>query len=198
MDPDEDRLLLEKTAAGDARAFDAFVRRWEGPLFRFLRRTTGSDSLAEDARQVTLLRVYRHASSFRGGSVPAWLFRAAYRAASSLARRDARRDAPLDAALELHDAAPSPPANASAVEERDALARSLARLAPEDRALLWLRVGEGLTLDETSRALDVAPSTLRYRFERAIERLRRDLAPVAEPRRGAPARLEQGAIDGLS
>ena len=206
MDPDEDRLLLERTASGDARAFEAFVRRWEGPLYRFLRRVTGSDALAEDARQVTLLRAYHHAPRFRGGSVAVWLFRTAFRSARNLARGAERgRAVGLDAAAHVRDAGPSPAACAVAAEQGDALARSLARLEPDDRALLWLRVAEGLSLDESARVLRAPASTLRYRFERALARLRREIAEPARHASAAPllgARLPddplpEGVSDGV-
>ena len=51
---DQDRTLLEATARGDRRSFELLARRFEGPLYRFLLRATGSAALAEEARQLTL------------------------------------------------------------------------------------------------------------------------------------------------
>jgi RNA polymerase sigma-70 factor, ECF subfamily len=177
MEAADDRALLARTASGDARAFETFVRRWEGPLFRFLRRTTGSETLAEEARQLTFIRVYTRAGQHRGGSVPVWLFRTAYRVARNADRRVARsRSAPLAHGDEIPDPAASPDARLLEAEEQAALRQSLKKLAPRDRALLWLRVGEGLSLEETARVLRAPASTLRYRFVQALARLRRELA----------------------
>ena len=85
--------LLPRIARGDREAFAAFARRWERPLFRFLLRRTGSPTTAEDARQVTLVRVFRRAGTYRGGSVAVWVFRIAHRVAIDLGRREGRRPA---------------------------------------------------------------------------------------------------------
>lgn len=176
MEAAEDRALVERTAAGDARAFEAFVRRWEGPLYRFLRRTTGSSDLAEEARHLTFVRIYTRAGRFRGGSVPVWLFRTAWRVAANL-RRDEGRAAPafLDADPNLPDRAPGPDLRLADEEERESLRASLERLPPRDRAALWLRVAEGMSLAETARVLRLPPSTLRYRIYLALRRLKREM-----------------------
>jgi len=172
----DDRNLVERTGAGDGRAFEAFVRRWEGPLFRFLRRLTGSASKADEARQATLIRVYRGAAAFRGGSVPVWLFRTAHRVARNLRREAVRPEPPPhEAVVEPSDPAPQPVEQAAGAEEQAALHAALGRLDAEDRAALWLRIGEGLSLKGTARALGVPPSTLRHRLHRALTRVRREI-----------------------
>jgi RNA polymerase sigma-70 factor (ECF subfamily) len=171
----DDRNLVERTGAGDGRAFEALVRRWEGPLLRFLRRLTGSAAGADEARQATLIRVYRGAAAFRGGSVAVWLFRTAHRVARNLRREAARTEPPREPAVEPRDPAPAPEAQAAGAEERAALHAALGRLRAEDRAALWLRIGEGLSLKETARALGVPPSTLRHRLQRALVRVRREI-----------------------
>src|SRR5262245_9663900 len=74
-----DEALLQRTAAGDDAAFEALVRRFEQPLYRFLRRVTGCPQTADDVRTWTYLRVYEKASQYRGGSARAWVFRIAWR-----------------------------------------------------------------------------------------------------------------------
>ena len=174
MEVPEDRALIERTARGDAEAFEAFVRRWEGPLYRFLLRTTGSPALAEEARQLTLVRIYTRAGGYRGGSVPVWLFRTAWSVAANL-RRDETRAA-LGALPEtVVDGALTPDRRAEEDEEKEALRLALSRLPEETRAALWLRVAEGMSLAETAGALGVPPSTLRYRLYLALRRLKREL-----------------------
>ena len=172
----DDRVLLARVATGEARAFEAFVRRWESPLYRFLVRLTGSASLAEDARQLTLVRVYTRSGSFRGGSVRAWLFRIAYTVGLNARRDEARRTVPrLDPRTGVVDAAPPPPEAAERAEDRRRVRDALERMDESDRLLLWLRVAEGLSFDEVGDVLDAPPTTLRYRFTRALARMRREL-----------------------
>jgi RNA polymerase sigma-70 factor (ECF subfamily) len=174
----EERRLLERVSEGDDVAFGLLARRLERPLYHFLLRVTGAPALAEDARQLTLVRIYTRAAGFRGGSVRTWIFRIAYRVGLNVRRDEARRRlAPLDAESPPVDAGPGPPARAERAEEHERVRCSLARLDEADRALLWLRVTEGLTFDEVAEILGAPPSTLRYRFTRALGRLRRELAP---------------------
>jgi RNA polymerase sigma-70 factor, ECF subfamily len=127
--------LLSRAAAGDRGAFEAFVRRWEGPLFRFLVRTTGSADLADEARQLTFVRVLRRADSFRGGSVSSWLFKTASRIAIDLHRSETRRTAaPLEG--DTLPAASADPADAAAAsDERARVRAALAAMDADDRAL---------------------------------------------------------------
>jgi RNA polymerase sigma factor (sigma-70 family) len=151
------------------------VRRFDAPLARFLRRVVGN-ATADDVRNATMLRAYQHAWQFRGGSAKAWLFRIGWREA--LRARSRARDlaeAPLDGALEYTDPAPRPAENAMRSEEQAHVRASFERLAPPDRALLWLCVVEAMPLEQASRVLGQPASTLRYRFARALERVRTDL-----------------------
>lgn len=180
--------LIAKAAAGDRAAFDAFVRRWERPLLGFLERTLGSAHLAEEARQVTFVRVLQRGGSFRG-STPAeastWLFRVAWNIALDLRRRERlRTTAALDDGAPLPDVAPGP-ADLAARSDDDAFVReALSRMDAEDRALLWLRVADGRTFASVGRTLGLAESTVRLRFVRALGRLRRqlDAGPAGGPR----------------
>ena len=174
-DPD-DRTLLARTAAGDDRAFEELVRRYEGPLYRFLRRVTGSAVDAEDCRQQALVRIYQGAGRFRDGEPRVWLFRLAYRVALNQQRGARRRHLEvLEGGEELCDGQAGPLATAAFQEDRTALRAALKFLSPEDQALLWLRVAEGLPLHEVARVLDRPGSTLRYRLARALQALADDL-----------------------
>ena len=173
---DVERSVLARVARGDRRAFVEFARRWERPLYRFLLQRIGSPSLAEDARQLTLVRVFGAAEGFRGGSVAVWVFRIAHRVAIDVARREARHavtDRPLPDAL--RDPAPSPQRVVESAERETLVRNALERLPADERAVVWLRVAEGLSFAEISGVTGEASSTVRYRFLRSLQRLRRHL-----------------------
>lgn len=175
MQNGDDHLLLARTALGDRDAFEVFVRRWDGPTDRFLCRVLPRD-LACEARNATFLRVFTKAGSFAGGSAKAWLFRIAWRCACNVRRAQGRiANAIEDCEQPIFDAGPSPDAAASLDEERGAVRASMGKLATTDRALLWLCVVESMPIEQAARILQIPPSTLRYRFARALERVRLDL-----------------------
>ena len=174
---DETGLLL-RTAAGDAGAFEALVRRFETPLFRFLCRVTGSPDHAEEIRSWTFLRVFKKAHQFQGGSVRAWVFRIAWRGALNLRRRESaqRAMAPLDAANGLEESDPAPDVSLGSREESERLRAVLSRMDPHTQALLWLCAAERMPVEEASRVLHRPASTLRYQLSKALERARHELA----------------------
>lgn len=176
--------LLARAAAGDRAAFEAFVRRWEGPLFRFLRRVTKDDHLADEARQRTFVRVLVRAGTFRGGAVSTWLFRTAFRIALDLLRSEGRRAAsPLDAAAEVPERSPTPFEAAASGDESSRVRKVLDRLDPDERAVVWLRAAEGMSFAEAARVLGIPESTARLRFVRGLARVRRGLGAAVEEER---------------
>jgi len=176
--------LLARAAAGDRAAFEAFVRRWETPLFRFLRRVTKDEHLADEARQRTLVRVLTRGGTFRGGAVSTWLFRTAFRIALDLLRSEGRRAAsPLAAADEAEDRRPTPYESAEFVDEAARVRAALERLDPDERAVVWLRAAEGMSFAEAARVLEIPESTARLRFVRGLARVRQGLGVVVEEER---------------
>jgi RNA polymerase sigma-70 factor (ECF subfamily) len=177
--------LIARAAAGDRDAFAAFVRRWERPLFRFLERMLNSADLAEEARQLTLLRVLERGRGFRGGSASTWLFQIAYRIGLDLRRRERYRKTEPLPADPLGPAGDDPAAAAAEGDERAFVRAALAAMEPEDRALLWLRVADERTFASVAATLEIPESTARLRLVRALGRLRRRLREPAQGNGGA-------------
>src|SRR5262249_26659652 len=63
----DDETLAERAAAGDDRAFEAIVARYQGRVFRLACRLTRGTH-APDLLQEAFLQVYRHLPSFRAES----------------------------------------------------------------------------------------------------------------------------------
>jgi RNA polymerase sigma factor (sigma-70 family) len=100
-----DETLAARAAAGDDRAFEAIVERYQGRVFRLACRLT-SDTDAPDVLQETFLQVYSHLPSFRGESqLGTWLYRIATNAGLMHCRTRTRRTAEsLEAFLPRFDA----------------------------------------------------------------------------------------------
>ena len=81
-----DETLAARAAAGDDRAFEEIVARYERRVFRLACRLT-SETDAPDVLQNTFLQVYRNLPSFRGESrFATWLYRIATNAALMIRR----------------------------------------------------------------------------------------------------------------
>src|SRR4051794_699612 len=68
-----DADMMRRWLEGDAGAFEELVRRWQGPMGRFLARLTGEPHLAADLCQEVFLRLYIKGSRYReAGAFSPW------------------------------------------------------------------------------------------------------------------------------
>jgi RNA polymerase sigma-70 factor (ECF subfamily) len=139
------------------------MERYEAPIHRFLVTMLGDPEMAADCSQDTFVRAYQQLE--RGQPVTgAWLYKVARnRALDELRRRGRRRRHEG----ELHGAVASGPGFSVMTKE------ALARLSPDDRAILSLLAVDGFSVSEIAEMLGIKPSTTSMRIARARERLRR-------------------------
>ena len=141
-------------------------------VFRFLRRMTGSPSLAEDLTQEVFLRVVRGLDSYEERSrQTSWVFRIARNVLSDRLRSQAR--APIDAPVRDAAALAQPALQALA----SALDQALLRLVDEEREAFLMREVGGLGYREIAEATGSTPDGARMRIYRARLALREALAP---------------------
>ncbi len=83
----EDGALVSEYLAGQPRAFDALVDRYQTRLLNFIYRTVGDRERSEDLVQEVFIRVHRHLARFdRGKKFSTWI----YTIASNLAKNELR------------------------------------------------------------------------------------------------------------
>jgi RNA polymerase sigma factor (sigma-70 family) len=154
------------SAPDPARLFD----RHHLSVFRFLRRMTGSPSLAEDLTQEVFLRVVRALEGYdeRSREV-SWIFRIARNVLVD--RHRARDRSPQDTSMQ--DAAVvSRPATQVLTAILD---QALARLPEEDREAFLMREVGGLGYRDIAEASGATPDAARMRIYRARLALREAL-----------------------
>lgn len=181
-----DETLAARAAAGDDRAFEEIVERYQGRVYRLACRLT-SDTDAPDVLQETFLQVYRHLRSFRGESrFGTWLYRIATNAGRMHRRARARRPAesletllPRFDAEGIHVGTPAELQVASRADElldRRFLAEKaravIAQLPDLYREAFVLRDLEEMSTADVAQALGVEPATVRQRVHRARLMLR--------------------------
>lgn len=167
-----DADLIGATARGDRAAFGVLMTRYQRPVLHLARALVRDAQLAEDVLQETFLAAFRAAATYRGDApVSAWLYGIARHTAHRALRRG-REVASDDRALER--LALSAGWGSSDVERaaasaqlRDRLAAALAELPDDDREILMLRDGLGLSGAETAGALGVGLAAMKSRLHRA-------------------------------
>ncbi|WP_308197065.1 MULTISPECIES: RNA polymerase sigma factor [Anaeromyxobacter] len=196
MPPDEsDERLMLRFRGGDARAFEALMRRHRAPVFSFLVRLTADRARAEDLCQEVFLKVVKASRTWEERArFRTWVYAIARNLAIDEARRAAfRRAEPLDAPGPTGAAAhaadgPSPDAAADAALLRPRLEAALAALPAEQREVFLLREYAGLRFAEIAEVTGTPENTVKSRMRYALEALRVELAAAGVgPDDGAPS-----------
>lgn len=161
----DDAYLVGAARDGDLDAFEALVRRHQGPVFRLALRMTGSRADAEDAAQDTFVQAWRSLHLYRGDATfRVWLARiTTNRCLDVVATRRPTSELPTEFADEAGDAG----ARAEEHERLRALTQAILALPPDARAALVLREFQGLSYAEVAGVLDVSVAAVKGRIHRA-------------------------------
>ena len=166
--------------ADDLEMFEAFYQRYRAPVFRAAFGLTGDRELAEEVLQDTFVRAYRHRANLLGDRSPLpWLNRVALNLCYSAHGRRRIAVRPMDDAMgdSLRDHGPQPAEWAEQQELCRWVRDGVAALPPKQRGVIVLYYLDGLSLLETSEALDLPLGTVKSRLHYALQALRRALAP---------------------
>ena len=140
-------------------------------LFAFLAYRTGDRALAEDLLADAFERALKSRYDRRRGSPKTWL----YAIALNVLRDHARR---ADAESRAYARAAPPtdaPDRLAAIDQRDELARAMAKLSDEEREAIALRFGAEMTVPEVAELLGERLTTVEGRVYRALRKLRDEL-----------------------
>jgi RNA polymerase sigma-70 factor (ECF subfamily) len=195
---DDDQVLLDRMRAGDERAFELLVARYDGGLRRVARTFVRTPSAVDDVVQETWLGVLRGFQKFEGrSSLRTWVFTILVNQARTRAKRDAR-SLPFSS-LETDDGpsvdpgafgadgrwASAPPrldgdpeTGLLSGELRAQLLRAVEELSDEQRAVITLRDLVGCSAPEVCELLDISDGNQRVLLHRARTRVRSALAPL--------------------
>lgn len=157
---------------GDEAAFTSIVQAHHHDMTKVTYLICGDLDVAEEAVQAAWPIVWRKLGTLREpGRLRPWLVSIAANEARQLLRRSRRRSV---VELAMADSMESRVDPAAGIDDLD-LANALARLHPDDRALLALRYVAGFDSTELARATGRSASGTRARLGRLLERLRLEL-----------------------
>jgi RNA polymerase sigma-70 factor (ECF subfamily) len=154
----------------DEETFRAFYERTAAPVWAYLARLTGDRHAADDLLQETFYRFLRAGTAHdnelhRRNSL--------YRIATNLAR-DAHRRKMLRPLVGFANdeidrmAFEHKPERANNATD---VSRAMARLKPQERAMLWLAYAEGASHPEIARALGLKPGSMKMLLFRARRKM---------------------------
>jgi len=174
--------LIHAAQRGDLQSFNRLVEIYQDAVYHTAFRILDNSDAAADAAQEAFISAYSHLSSFRGGSLKAWLLRIVTNACYDFLRARKRRPAQsLDDILQANeDREPlefvngreGPEAHAERAELNRTLQAALSRLPEDQRVVVVLADIQGLSYDEIAAATGTNLGTVKSRLYRARLRLR--------------------------
>lgn len=194
---DSDLFLVERSVAGDQKAFELLVIKYQRRIQRLIGRMVRDVDLVEDIAQETFIRAYRALAQFRGDAqFYTWLYRIAVNTAKK-ALMDMKRDPTVsensfksaddDETSMLENeltSSETPDAVLASKEIAEMVNAAMDALPEELRQAITLREIEGLSYEEISEAMNCPIGTVRSRIFRAREAISQRIKPLLENQSG--------------
>ncbi|MDB5943929.1 MAG: rpoE [Ramlibacter sp.] len=196
---DTDLMLVERTVAGDQKAFELLVIKYQRRIERLIGRMVRDVDLVEDIAQETFIRAYRALAQFRGDAqFYTWLYRIAVNTAkkalmdlkrdplvSESAMRGSGDDEDETSAVENELTSSETPETVLAAKEIAGAVNSAMEALPEElRQAVTLREIEGLSYEEIAEVMNCPIGTVRSRIFRAREAISAKVRPMLENQTG--------------
>ena len=172
VETSSDDMLVARIGEGDRLAMQTLFARHRTPVYRWLLRFVGNETLAEDLVSDVFLDVWRQASRFEGrSSVSTWLLAIARFKAISARRR--RTDAELDESVEstVADTADDPAVVLEKKNRDEVLRAALTRLSAEHKEIIDLVYYHEKSVDECAQIIGVPAGTVKTRMFYARRKL---------------------------
>jgi RNA polymerase sigma-70 factor (ECF subfamily) len=185
-----DSVLVARVQAGDKKAFDLLVLKYQQKALNLISRYVRDQHEAQDVAQEAFIKAYRALANFRGDSAfYTWFYRIVINTAKNYLVAQGRRPPRDD--IEASDAEQydgvsglknyDTPEKLVHKDEVEQMVYQAIEALPEDlRTAIMLRELEGLSYDDIAQAMDCPVGTVRSRIFRAREAVDAKIRPMLE------------------
>lgn len=157
------------------RLYDAHTQA----LFAFLLNLTRNEADTRDLLQELFVKLVRQPDLLKSvRDERAFLVRLTHNAAIDLMRRKGTRDKTREQFAAEFASPFAPIADPDERAFRAALSDALAEIPPDQRAVVHLKLWEGLTFEQIAKALDIPLNTAASRYRYGLDKLRESLRPL--------------------
>jgi RNA polymerase sigma-70 factor (ECF subfamily) len=173
------QALASRALSGEQGAVADLLAAVRRLVHRYCRaklgRLPGADHAAEDAAQEVCIAVLTALPRYKDTGRPfeAFVYRIAANKVADAQRASYRAPVPTDDVPDAATAEPGPEQLALDAFDAETVGRLLDTLPPKLREIITLRVGAGMSAEETGRALDMTAGAVRVAQHRAMQKLRK-------------------------
>jgi RNA polymerase sigma-70 factor (ECF subfamily) len=193
-----DMLLVERAIAGDQRAFELLVIKYQRRVQRLIGRMVRDVDLVEDIAQETFIKAYRALHQFRGDAqFYTWLYRIAVNTAKKFLLELKHDPTVTQSALHSGDdedetfyaghestTSETPESELAAKEIAQEVNAALEALPNDLKQALTLREMDGMSYEEIAEIMKCPMGTVRSRIFRAREAVSVRIKPMLEKQTG--------------
>ena len=183
-----DAELVRRVQAGDTRAFDLLVLKYQHKILHLIGRYVHDPVSAQDVAQEAFIKAYRGLRNFRGDSAfYTWLYRIAINTAKNFLVTESRRTPDYEVNAEdaehlngesgLKEYA-TPERELLSEEIKAQIFKAMEDLPEDLRSAIVLRELEGMSYEEIAQVMECPIGTVRSRIFRAREAIDRQLRPL--------------------
>ena len=171
-----DPHLVARAQEGDLPAFEELVRKYQREIYNLAYRLVQDPEEAKDMAQQTFMQAFIHIREFRHQSqFRTWLFRIAINQCYNFFKSKKKFGDPVDSQELIIVDEDNPQEGLIAAEDRSRLYAALERLPVKQRAVLTLKLEQGLSYKEISEELGGTAGAARVNFCQAVKTLKKYL-----------------------
>jgi RNA polymerase sigma-70 factor (ECF subfamily) len=170
-----DDQLVVRAQAGELSAFEELVMKYQREVYGLACRMVSDSEEAKDLAQQAFLQAFVHIRSFRrDAQFRTWLFRIAINQCYNFMKSRKKFGNAVDCdELNLVTTEASPEAELVIQDDRRRLYEALERLPAKQRAVITLKIEQGLSYEEISRVLGGTTGAARVNYCQALKTLKK-------------------------
>ncbi len=166
--------LVARAQDGDLPAFEELVRTYQREVYGLACRIVNDTEEAKDLTQQAFLQAFVHIKSFRqDAQFRTWLFRIAINQCYNYLKTRKKFGDPVDVGDMIIVGKESPEADLVSRENHRRLYEALERLPAKQRAVITLKVEQGLSYQEISEVLGGSAGAARVNYCQALKTLKK-------------------------
>jgi len=171
-----DPQLVARAQEGDLQAFEELVKKYQREIYGLAYRLVLDPEEAKDLAQQAFLQAFVHIRSFRQqAQFRTWLFRIAINQCYSYLKSKKKFGEPVDPEEFVMVGEASPEEELVTQDRRQRLYAALERLPAKQRAVITLKLEQGLSYEEISRVLGGTTGAARVNYCQALKTLKKYL-----------------------
>ena len=166
--------LVARAQDGELPAFEELVRRYEREVYGLACRIVSDSEEAKDLTQQAFLQAFVHIKSFRqDAKFRTWLFRIAINQCYNFLKTRKKFGDPVDMDDMILVGNESPESDLVSHEDHQRLYAALEKLPAKQRAVITLKVEQGLSYQEISQVLGGTAGAARVNYCQALKTLKK-------------------------